>query len=76
MVLLNISSIQVHVLSQAASVNLVPLYMTRFSRQLVPDRASCSLSVKKHILTLRKHAHAIYRGFKVVKKRTFSVELF
>ena len=37
-------------LSQAVSVNLVPLDMTRFSRQLVPDLASCSLSEEKHDL--------------------------
>lgn len=44
MVFLKISNIQVQVLSQASLVNLVPLDMTRFSKQFVPDRASCSLS--------------------------------
>ena len=43
------SSMQEQVLSQTEEENLVPLEMTRFSRQLVPDRASCSLSVHMHV---------------------------
>lgn len=45
MVLLNISSMHWHTLSQFSGLNLVPLEMTMCSRQLVPDLASCSLSV-------------------------------
>lgn len=38
------SSMQLHVLSQVSAENFSPLRMTTFSRQLVPERASCSLS--------------------------------
>lgn len=38
------SSMQLHVLSQVSGENFSPFRMTTFSRQLVPERASCSLS--------------------------------
>jgi hypothetical protein len=41
---LNMSSIHWHVLSHVESWNFRPLELTRFSRQFVPERASCSLS--------------------------------
>ena len=44
MVVLKISSIHWQVISHTAGANFMPLEMTRFSRQLVPDLASCSLS--------------------------------
>ena len=44
MVAWKIVEMQLHVLSQTSSENLWPLHMTRFSRQFVPDLASCSLS--------------------------------
>lgn len=44
MVDLKMSNIQAHVLSHASGWNFIPLDMTRFSRQLVPDLANCSLS--------------------------------
>lgn len=45
MVVLKMSSMQLHVLSQTSEENFSPFRMTTFSRQLVPERASCSLSV-------------------------------
>lgn len=47
MVVLKISSMQLHVLSQVSGENFSPLRMTTFSKQFVPERASCSLSVDK-----------------------------
>lgn len=47
MVVLKMSNIQLHVLSQVSGLNFSPLRMTTFSRQLVPDLANCSLSVRK-----------------------------
>ena len=44
MVVLKMSSMQLHVLSQVSRENFSPFRMTTFSRQLVPERASCSLS--------------------------------
>ena len=44
MVAWKIVEIQLHDLSQTSSENLWPLQMTKFSRQFVPDLASCSLS--------------------------------
>lgn len=44
MVVLKMSSMQLHVLSQVSSVNFSPFRITTFSKQLVPDLASCSLS--------------------------------
>lgn len=38
------SSMQLHVLSQVSRENFSPFRITTFSRQLVPERASCSLS--------------------------------
>ena len=35
-----------HVFSQTSDGNLLPLETTRFSKQFVPDLASCSLSSK------------------------------
>lgn len=46
MVVLKISSIQLHVSSQTSGLNFSPLDITKFSKQLVPDRANCSLSAK------------------------------
>lgn len=46
MVVLKISNIQLHVSSQTAGLNFSPLDITKFSKQFVPDRANCSLSVK------------------------------
>ena len=46
MVVLKISSIQLHVLSQTSGLNFSPLDITKFSKQFVPDRANCSLSAK------------------------------
>lgn len=57
MVVLKMSSMQLHVLSHVSSKNFSPFRMTTFSRQLVPERASCSLSVnrgKEWILKIRK----------------------
>ena len=39
------SRIHCTTLSQVAGVKVVPTDMERFSRQLVPERASCSFSV-------------------------------
>lgn len=36
---------------QTSGLNFSPFRITRFSRQLVPDRASCSLSVKEMSVT-------------------------
>ena len=44
MVVLKMSSMQLQVLSQVSGLNFSPFRMTTFSRQLVPDLASCSLS--------------------------------
>lgn len=44
MVVLKMSSMQLHVLSQVSGENFSPFRMTTFSKQLVPERASCSLS--------------------------------
>lgn len=38
------SSMQLHVLSHVSGENFSPFRMTTFSRQFVPERASCSLS--------------------------------
>lgn len=38
------SSMQLHVLSQVSGENFSPFRMTTFSKQFVPERASCSLS--------------------------------
>lgn len=46
MVVLKMSSMQLHVLSQVSGVNFSPFRITTFSKQLVPDLASCSLSAK------------------------------
>lgn len=46
-VVLKMSSMQLHVLSQVSGENFSPLRMTTFSRQLVPERASCSLSAEE-----------------------------
>ena len=43
---------------------------------ITPIKKILLISIVHAFSTLRKHAHAIYRGFKVVKKRKFSVELF
>lgn len=40
----NISSMQLHVSLHVFTLNFIPLDITRFSRQFVPDLASCSLS--------------------------------
>lgn len=47
MVVLKMSSMQLHVLSHVSGENFSPFRMTTFSRQLVPERASCSLSVDR-----------------------------
>lgn len=39
-----ISSMQAQVTSHTSGLNFSPFRITRFSRQFVPDRASCSLS--------------------------------
>lgn len=44
MVVLKMSSMQLHVLSQVSGENFSPFRMTTFSKQFVPERASCSLS--------------------------------
>lgn len=49
MVVLKMSSMQLHVLSHVSAVNFSPFRITTFSKQLVPDLASCSLSGKKKI---------------------------
>lgn len=41
------SSIQLQVLSHVSGWNFTPFRMTTFSRQLVPERASCSLSEER-----------------------------
>ena len=46
MVVLKISSMQLHVSSQTSGLNFSPLDITKFSKQFVPDRANCSLSAK------------------------------
>lgn len=46
MVVLKISSIQLHVWPQTSGLNFCPFSITRFSRQFVPDRANCSFSVE------------------------------
>lgn len=46
-VVLKMSSMQLHVLSQVSGENFSPLRMTTFSRQFVPERASCSLSAEE-----------------------------
>lgn len=43
-VVLKMSSMQLHVLSQVSGENFSPFRMTTFSKQFVPERASCSLS--------------------------------
>ncbi len=43
------ASIHEQVFVHTGSLNFIPLLMTTFSRQFVPDRASCSLSVEKTI---------------------------
>lgn len=48
-VVLKISSMQLQVLSQISRVNFSPFRMTTFSKQFVPDRASCSLSGRKMV---------------------------
>lgn len=40
---------QVQVLSQISKVNFSPFRMTTFSKQFVPDRASCSLSERQTV---------------------------
>lgn len=57
MVVLKISSIQLHVWPQTSGLNFCPFSITRFSRQFVPDRANCSLSVKErfHVYQLLLH---------------------
>lgn len=52
MVVLKISIIQLHVLSQTSGLNFSPLDITKFSKQLVPDRANCSLSARQNIVSL------------------------
>lgn len=47
MVVLKMSSMQLHVLSQVSKENFSPFRMTTFSRQFVPERASCSLSIDR-----------------------------
>ena len=42
------SSTQQQILRQGSSPNLGPLLMTRFSKQLTPERASCSFSCETH----------------------------
>lgn len=42
-----ISSMQQQVTFHTSGLNFSPFRITRFSRQLVPDRASCSLSVEE-----------------------------
>jgi len=53
------SSIQEQVLSQASGSNLVPLLITKFSRQFVPERANCSLSTSREnkIMCSKFHLH-------------------
>lgn len=41
-----ISSMQTQVMFHTSGLNFSPFRITRFSRQLVPDRASCSLSAR------------------------------
>ena len=48
------SSMQLHVLSQVSGENFSPFRMTTFSRQLVPERASCSLSTDTQMKRRRK----------------------
>lgn len=50
-----ISSIQEQVMFQTSGLNFSPFRITRFSRQFVPDLASCSLSVGK-----RKWLHSCF----------------
>ena len=45
----NMSRIQRHTLCHVSEENWEPLETTRFSRQLVPDLASCSLSGKENV---------------------------
>lgn len=44
LVVWKISSMQAQVTSHTSGLNFSPFRITRFSRQFVPDRASCSLS--------------------------------
>ena len=44
----NMSRMQRHALCHMSEENWEPLETTRFSRQLVPDLASCSLSVERN----------------------------
>jgi len=59
----NISSMQLHVSLHVFTLNLVPLDITRFSRQFVPDLASCSLSA--HPTT----SHSSWTTYTVVSKK-------
>ena len=58
MVDLKMSSMQAQVLSHTWEENLAPLEMTRFSRQLVPDLASCSLSVDQEVGVIMNSSEA------------------
>lgn len=53
-VVLKMSSMQLHVLSQVSGENFSPLRMTTFSRQFVPERASCSLSAEEDKRRMRR----------------------
>lgn len=72
MVVLKISIIQLHVLSQTSGLNFSPLDITKFSKQFVPDRANCSLSAKKPNI-YHQTSTAIYSNqslmFRVVRWR-------
>lgn len=72
MVVLKISSIQLHVLSQVSGLNFSPLRMTTFSRQLVPDLANCSLSVRRDEQVKLWPEVIIYTNFSELSKHESS----
>lgn len=61
MVVLKMSSMQLQILSQVSGENFSPFRMTTFSRQLVPERASCSLSTDQQV-EKRRERGALERG--------------
>ena len=62
MVQLNMSSIHWHVLSHVESWNFRPFELTRFSRQFVPERASCSLSGRTKYSAFRGIHISVHKG--------------
>lgn len=71
MVQLNMSSIHWHVLSHVESWNFRPFELTRFSRQFVPERASCSLSGRIKYKAVRGIHVSVLKGAQILPKRSW-----